>query len=234
MKIDWQEFEDGGLGEEAMKQAKNELKSNPAAQKELKGLGAFRKAVRSAVMAEPVPDHKLNACLKEVCGRKAAPLWQRPLGFAAVGACAIALALIYVHQPDFSQVLPGGGDIRFSTAGSFEKDYEHLATLTPVQIPYLNLQGVATYKDMHASKANVTLRLEAKGEEFTLTVTQPGREAKGEVVQAGGHDFVKVDDALCWKCPNAGYRLAGGSKETRAWLANQLTQHTGYLPPGRV
>lgn len=233
MKIDWQEFEDGGLGEEAMKQANDELRTNPAAQKELKGLDAFRKAVRSAVMAEPIPDHKLNACLRQVCGRKSAPVWQRTLGFAAVGACAIALALIYVNQPDFSQIAPGG-EMRFSTAGSFEKDYERLASLTPVQIPYMDLKGVATYKDMHACKANVTLRLQAKGEEFTLTVTQPGRDAKGEVVHKGRHDFVESDDAFCWKCPSSGYRLAGGSRENRAWLAEQLTQHTGYLPPGRA
>lgn len=233
MKIDWQEFEDGGLGEEAMKQASNELKSNPEAQKEYKGLCAFRKAVRSAVLAEPVPDHKLNACLKEVCGRKSAPLWQRTLGFAAVGACAIALALIFVNQPDPSQAV-SDGEVRFSTAGSFEKDHARLDTLTPVRVPYLNLEGLATYKDMHACSANVTLRLVAKGEEFTLTVTQRGGEMKGEVVHSGNRDFVKVDDALCWRCPSSGYRLAGGSTETRSWLANQLTQRTGYLPPGRV
>lgn len=233
MKIDWQEFEDGGLGDEAMKQAREELKSNPEAQKEFKGLCAFRKAVRSAGMAEPVPDHKLNACLKEVCGSKTTFSWQRPLVLAAAGACVVAAAFFWTNPSSLGQAAEGEA-IRFSTSGSFDKDYAKLAGITPVQVPYLNLQGVATYKDMHACKANVTLRLVAKGEEFTLTVTQPSVVPGGKVVHKGRHDFVQVDEALCWKCPSSGYRLAGGTGENRAWLAEQLTQHTGYLPPGRV
>ncbi len=233
MKIDWQEFEDGGLDERAMKQASEELKNNPDAQKEFKGLCAFRKAVRSAGLGESVPDQKLNACLKEVCGNRPAPFWQRPMALAAIGTCVLAVAVLLVRPPGLAES-PTDDVVRFSTSGSFEKDYARLAGLTPVRVPYLNLQGVAAYKDMHACKANVTLRLVAKGEEFTLTVSMPEGEPKGEVIHEGEHDFVKVDDSLCWKCPSSGYRLTGGSSATRAWLAEQLTQRTGYLPPERA
>lgn len=231
MKIDWQEFEDGGLDDEAMRQAKDELSRNPSAQKELKGLAAFRRSVRAAVMAEPVPEQALNGMLKQVCGRPSAPFWQKGLALASAAAVCVVLALVLLNQ------FGGGSDwappaTAFVSTGDFERDFASATKQSPIYVPHLNLSGLAEYKGVHSCMSSVSFKLAFHGQDFTLTVAPKGQlDPNGEVFDAEGTELVRSGEAYCWTCPSSSYRLEGGSPEERAKFAAALTKQTGYERP---
>lgn len=231
MKIDWQEFEDGGLGEEAMKQAKEELSRSPSAQKELKGLAAFRRSVRSACLAEPVPAQALNGMLKTVCGRRVTPFWQKGLGLALAGAACVAVGLFaYSRFGDSSEALQPSS--AFVSTGDYERDYSAASKQSPIYVPHLNLSGLAEYKGVHSCRSSVSFKLAYHGQDFTLTVASKAQmDGKGKVFDAGGLKLTKSGDAFCWTCPSSSYRLEGGSPEERVKLAAALTKQTGYEAP---
>lgn len=231
MKIDWQEFDDGGLDEEAMRQAKEELNRNAAAQSELKGLEAFRRAVRSAGLSQPVPEHRLNLMLKAVCGRRIMPLWQKGLSLAAAAAACVALALFLTNQfgDQSGAVQPATA---FATSGDYERDYATVANNPRIFVPHLQLSGLAEYKGFHSCRANVSFKLAYQGQEYTLTITPKEKlNPSDRVIKEEGVDLVKSGDSFCWTCPSSTYRLEGGDTPHRAKLAAALTKQTGYVRP---
>lgn len=98
MKIDWQMYEEGELGPEAMRQAEEALRTDPMAKKELDGLRAFRRNVREAALSVTVPQKRLEKRLGEVVGRVELPKWRVRLSLAAAVVCAVVLALIAVDR----------------------------------------------------------------------------------------------------------------------------------------
>lgn len=231
MKIDWQEFDDGGLDEEAMRQAKEELNRNASAQSELKGLEAFRRAVRSAGLAQPVPEHRLNLMLKSVCGRRTSPLWQKGLSLAAAAAACVALAWVA-----FSQFSDHSGAVQpataFATTGDYERDYAAASKNPRIFVPHLQLAGLAEYRGFHSCRANVSFKLAYEGQEYTLTITPKEKmNPNDQVVDQDGVELVKSGDSFCWACPSSTYRLEGGDIPHRAKLAAALTKQTGYVRP---
>lgn len=231
MKIDWQEFDDGGLDEEAMRQAKEELNRNASAQSELKGLEAFRRAVRSAVLAQPVPEHRLNVMLRAVCGRRTMPFWQKGLSLAAAAAACVALAFILSSQfrDASSDVQPATA---FATSGDYERDYAGVSKNPRIFVPHLELAGLAEYKGVHSCRSNVSFKLAYEGQDYTLTITPKEKlNASDSRVKQDGVELVKSGDSFCWTCPSSTYRLEGGDEAHRAKLAAALTKQTGYVSP---
>lgn len=231
MKIDWQEFDDGGMDEEAMRRAKEELNRSASAQSELKGLEAFRSAVRSAGLAQPTPEHRLNQMLRAVCGRKVVPFWQKGLSLAAAAAACVALALFLTNQfaDQSGAVQPATA---FATSGDYERDYASVSKNSRIHVPHLQLAGIAEYKGVHSCRANVSFKLAYQGQEYTLTITPKEQMSPTDkVVKAEGVELVQSGDSFCWTCPASTYRLEGGDAPQRAKLAAALTKQTGYVRP---
>ncbi len=190
MRIDWQMYEDGQLGPEAMREAEDALRSGSDARKELEGLRAFRKTVREAAMREPVPHKSLESRLSSVVGQTARPQWRMRFAIAAAAVCALALAFVAYDQfvrPDGTiEVRQKFDDPR--EASDWASDRSHL------EIPDLQSLSVGPLDSVHAASGWACFDYTIGGEVVHVLVSQGMAKKTGchSVSTSSGVVYVQV------------------------------------------
>lgn len=103
MRIDWQAYLDGSMNPDEMEAAESELRSNPAARRELEGLRSFVQTLGACGQAEHVPIERLSAKIptrtQNRVSTRLSPIW----GVGFLGTAVAALVAFWVVR---SQSIP--------------------------------------------------------------------------------------------------------------------------------
>jgi hypothetical protein len=168
MRIDWQMYEDGEFGPEAKRLAEKALSEDPSARAELEGLRAFKRSVREAAMAEPVPVRSMEEKLGEIVGRRQSSRWQ-----VRVAAAVIAVVVIGLGYAAVSAVMWSNPAIEqraefdsLVTAIDWSSDRSKLA------VPPFAEEGVGTFTSVHSAQGWACFDFLVKGKSTHVTVSR--------------------------------------------------------------
>lgn len=221
MKIDWQEYEDGGLDPEMKRKADELLKSSPKARQELEGLRQFRKALRKAALAEPVPARSLRDRLRQITRPARQSAGWRWAG-AAVAACALAVAAVVFMPRTPGQIAPSAGSpVRLATS-SVPQAHQFASRHASFSVPTVQLAGTASLDGVECCQTFVCYDFMLDGELYHVKINEEPCTI-GEVVERDGMQF-RDAAYIAFESDGLTYRVSGGTEEGRWIIAEAVAQ----------
>jgi hypothetical protein len=186
MRIDWQMYEDGEFGPEAKRLAEKALSEDPSARAELEGLRAFKRSVREAAMAEPVPVRSMEVKLGQIVGRRPSTRWQ-----VRAAAAVAALLLIGLGYAGVSAVMWANPAIeQRAEFNSLSNSIDWAVDRSDIPVPQFTETGVGTFTSAHAARGWACFDFLANGKSAHVLVTRgkvfkfgkpPASSTEGEV-----------------------------------------------------
>lgn len=237
--IDWKGFEEGALTPEEMNEIAGRLSSDPHVKAQYDQFKAFRAAIKSACLSQPVPEESLKACLRGICAeRQTVPrprVWM--VGFAAAAA-AIVLAVIvgpqFLSQPATKPVAQDNGTEFFRRLSTVDPNEAHKFIVSTAHRPAPRLL-------MANSNAKICCALVGKdwigydlilnGKSYRVVGKQNSNPKKdcSQVWQAGRNFWVD-QNGVSWRCEgNMLYTVTGGDQNERMTLASIVSKDTPSL-----
>lgn len=218
--MDWQDYEDGLMSSEEMKKVEELVAREPRAAAELSGLRAFRKAVRSKGLEEPVPMRRLDAMLCDVAGRRREKQKPRLLVPVSVGLVLITAALF--AAPFYNQITPRE---RTVAVNDFDDAWDQASQIMSRPMPPIHLTNMAQIMEVRgASKNYVCYEIKMGDNRYCLRMsTGPLDRSECSKVVKEGFAYYEKDD-VAWSCAMTGltYQISGGTKDGRWRLATEV------------
>lgn len=223
MKIDWQDYEDGAMSEEARQEAERRLKTDSKAQAELSGLRSFRKAVRQAGMNEKVPVDRLEGMLSHVASQQPVKpsfnLWVRRFAVPTLTAAALILTAWIAFGPSINRGFTQTElDPKQTTVVSNDPVAIQAWAIqaTGMDVPRLTLSSMGGLQGAHCGDGYVCWDFKIEGELYHIAVREDDSMLKNLTMKTVGGDDYYVGSGIGWKCSGYSFYVVGGT-ETGRW-----------------